>query len=345
MVYWKKATTKKQINPWLIFGVLGAIASIGLGGSTLLWGSVPSKNHPSQEGVHTSEISVKNSQADPKIQIAQLCADLRKAVHGFKWKVDPCPEGLEWKIGGWSVRGRPLVYAEFGAPTSTNTTVVFSMVHGDEITPLYLGLKLAHWLIENKESLNGFKVVLAPLVNPDSFFKKPKTRVNANGVDVNRNFKTRDWDALALKTWKTKFRSDRRRFPGNRPSSEPETLFQEELIMKVQPNKLLSIHAPLNFTDYDGPSTMALDRFPAEYVRECLRLKKTLKAVSGGYFPGSLGNYAGQELGIPTITLELPKADPRKADHYWKHFSTGIRNMIEFTVPDQTASRFQRKDT
>jgi protein MpaA len=263
----------------------------------------------------------------------QLCSDLRTEIRKLKWDVEPC-EGLGWIESGKSLQGRPLVHGIFGDPQASNTSLVLSMVHGDEVTPLYVVLKLAHWLRENQKSLQGVRVVLAPLVNPDSFFRNPRTRVNAAGVDVNRNFPTRDWDAHALNAWKTRFKSNPRRFPGHKAGSEVETKFQQDLIHRVQPQKILSIHAPLNFMDYDGPTTLALARFPKDYVQECLKLRKQLKAVHGGFFPGSLGNYAGQELGIPTLTLELPSADPHKAHQYWERFKTGIRSMIEFQMPE-----------
>jgi protein MpaA len=210
------------------------------------------------------------------------------------------------------------------------------MVHPDEITPLYLGLKMAQWLKNNQDTFGQMRVVVAPLVNPDGFFKSSRTRTNARGVDINRNFPTADWGPLALKMWKEKFKSNPRRFPGEKPSSEPETKFQEELIARVKPQKVLSIHSPLNHMDYDGPSAGALklSRFPMDYVKECLRLRSRLKAVSTGFFPGSLGNFAGQELGIPTLTLELPTADPSKAEGYWFNFKRGIRAMIEYVVPN-----------
>ncbi len=266
-------------------------------------------------------------------QLKAWCEQADGAVKDLKWNVSAC-EGLSWEIWGHSVQGRPLVYASFGDPAARNTTLVFSMVHGDEVTPLYVGLKLAQWMRENQSRFPGTRIVIAPLVNPDSFYRKPRTRTNARGVDVNRNLPTADWNANALKFWKTKFSSNPRRYPGRKAGSEPETEFQVELIKKVQPQKILSIHAPLNFMDYDGPSNLTLARFPKEYVRECLKLRSRLKAVSGGFFPGSLGNYAGQERGIPTLTLELPTANADKADLYWQRFSTGIQTMIEFAVPD-----------
>lgn len=274
-------------------------------------------------------------------RITELCAAIRAEAAKLNWKLEPC-EGLNWREGGISVEGRPLVYLEFGDPLSQNTTLVFSTVHGDEITPLYLGIQLAHWLKEHQSQLIKTRVVLAPVVNPDSFLRSPKTRVNARGVDVNRNFATNDWNDRALKAWKIRFKSDPRRFPGAQPHSEPETLFQADLIKRVRPHKILSIHAPLNFLDYDGPTVLSLKRFPRQYVRECLRLRSRLKATSSGFFPGSLGNYAGQELGIPTLTLELPSANPAKAEAYWKQFSTGIKTMIEFTVPNYASLSLQK---
>ncbi len=264
------------------------------------------------------------------------CEHMKKAVVGFRWGVSVChgTNIVNWRVGGVSVEGRPLVFAEFGNKDAPNTTLVLTAVHGDEITPLYLGLRLAQWLKDRINDQSSVHVVVAPLVNPDGFLSNPRTRTNARGVDVNRNFATSDWQEAALKTWKNKYRKDPRRFPGNVPRSEPETIFQEDLIRLVRPQKILSVHSPLNFMDYDGPSAVSLSKFPQDYVEECLRLRAKLKATPGVFFPGSLGNYAGRELGIPTMTLELPTADHRKAKAYWDQFSKGIQTMIDFAMPD-----------
>ena len=260
------------------------------------------------------------------------CAELGKTIIALKWKIEPCGN-IPWQIGGSSAQGRPLVYADFGDKNAENTTLVLATVHGDEVTPLYLGIQLAHWLIENRGLVDKRRVIVAPLVNPDGFFRTPRTRMNARGVDINRNFRTQDWQKRALAAWKRRFKKDPRRFPGAEPRSESETLFQEDLIKKMKPQKILSIHSPLNHLDYDGPSPLSLSRFSTEYTQICEKLKRSLKAKSSGYYPGSLGNYAGRELGIPTLTLELPTAKPEKAADYWKKFTHGIWTMIHFTVP------------
>ncbi len=279
---------------------------------------------------------------DQAAEVQAWCKELRGQVARFKWKIDPCPAEVKWKVGGLSVLGRSLVYAEFGDAAAENSTLVITMVHSDEVTPLYLGLKLAAWLsqAEQKDLLQGHRVVIAPLVNPDGLYKKVRTRQNSRGVDLNRNFATRDWNPQALIDWKRKYRSDRRRFPGHTPESEPETVFQRELIKLSHPTKILSVHAPLSMMDYDGPDTgLPLAKFLSDYGKEYLKLKTQLKTLSWRFYPGSLGNFAGRELGIPTMTLELPTADPGRAEGYWKVFEEGARTMVQFKVSD--VSSFQ----
>ncbi|MCC7441354.1 MAG: DUF2817 domain-containing protein [Bdellovibrionales bacterium] len=271
--------------------------------------------------------------ASDEAALKSWCADLDAEVNRLGWTLPPC-DWRRWKLGGTSVRGRPLVYAEFGnAQAEENTTLIFSMVHPDEITPLYVALQLVQWLGEHPQSLTEARVIVAPLVNPDGFYAERRTRTNANGVDVNRNFGTADWSREALQKWRKRFGGNPRRYPGTGPNSEPETRFQVRLIEEVQPHKVLSVHSPLNFMDYDGPMSIALKQFPKEYVHKCLELRSRVKAQHGGFFPGSLGNYAGQERGIPTLTLELPTADARHAHGYWERFKEGISTVIRFEVP------------
>jgi len=274
---------------------------------------------------------------DDSVEIQKWCAELHGRIQKkYKWPENPCLV-TQWHIKGHSTEGRPLVYAEFGKEDLVNTTLVFSMVHGDEATPLFLGLRLAKWVQDNQDIFTSARVIIVPLVNPDGFFHEPQTRVNAHKVDLNRNFNTKDWSTRALQDWKGKFRSDPRRNPGEAPESEIETKFQIEMIEKFHPTKIISVHAPLNFLDYDGPNTLTLKDFPEEYVKRCLQLRSKIKAISSGFFPGSLGNYAGQERGIPTFTLELPTADFRRALLYWRRFKPGIRTVIEYRISDQVS--------
>ena len=53
-----------------------------------------------------------------------------------------------------------------------------------------------------------------PVLNPDGLLAKPPTRVNARGVDLNRNFPTENWSLRASHYWSVSTRRDPRRFPG-----------------------------------------------------------------------------------------------------------------------------------
>jgi protein MpaA len=255
----------------------------------------------------------------------------------------PCMD-IDWQLFGESVQNRPLVFAVFGDHVQSarqNVTLILSSVHGDEVTPTYLAMRFIDSLLDHGESplLDHAQVIVAPIVNPDGFYAKPKTRTNAHGVDLNRNFLTKDWPLLAHKVWKTKFASNPRRFPGKQASSEPETRFQEYLIAKFKPHKILSVHSPLNFLDYDGPGAITLEQFPHAYTHRCYELKQALKAKHTGFFTGSLGNYAGKELGIPTVTLELPSGQSQQAYNYWQKFVPGIETLIQFLVPQLPGSQ------
>jgi hypothetical protein len=119
--------------------------------------------------------------------------------------------------------------------------------------------------------------------------------MNANGVDLNRNFPTPQWAKEAKFYWETRTRRDPRRWPGPKPLSEPESRFLHNEIDTFKPDLIVSIHAPYGLLDYDGPSAPPpkLGRLFLDQV---------------GIFPGSLGNYAGVSKGVPVVTIELPNA-------------------------------------
>ena len=269
--------------------------------------------------------------------VHKLMIELRASNKLRKWsETIYTDEG--WKVHGTSVKGRPLIYFTCG-DQNKNTTLMLSSVHGDEITPVYFGLRLVSWLKGEPDLCRDYHVIVAPLVNPDGYLEKKETRVNENGVDLNRNFPTKDFAEMADKLWKTKFKSDPRRNPGSTGGSEPETQFQQWLIDEFHPQKILTVHSPLNFFDYDGPEQDELRQFTKEYVRSCTLLKAAVKKQASdynflnyGFFPGSLGNYAGKERGIPTMTLELPTVDASKAKSYFEKLKKGTRELIVYKV-------------
>ena len=249
----------------------------------------------------------------------------QSALYGW---TDIKPGNIKWEYYRMTKNKHPLIYVEFGHQPD-NCILFFGGVHGDELPAVYLMLKLVHYVKENPTLFQGKHIIIAPLLNPDGFLSTPPTRTNANGVDINRNFPTRYWTANAMLQWITKSKKNKRYYPGGSPGSEQETQFQIALIKKFKPQKILSVHSPLNFFDYDGPSS-DLNSFEEwmEYV--CKEIPHPLKKF--GYYPGSLGNFAGHERNIFTLTLELPSSNPKCSHEYFQKFQSSLLKFINLPV-------------
>ena len=155
-------------------------------------------------------------------------------------------------------------------------------------------IRFAEYLFEEYQDQLDCRVVLVPIVNPDGL--SGGVRTNANGVDINRNFPTKNWkNKIGL----------RKHFPGKYPTSEPETKAVIKMIKQFNPDRIVSIHTPLRIVNYDGPAQdLAIDI--------AMLTGYPVRKNIGYPTPGSLGNYAGNEKNIPTITLELPRKSFQK---------------------------------
>jgi len=191
-----------------------------------------------------------------------------------------------------SVKGRTIYTRDVEPDQVRLRVLVVGGIHGDELSSASVAL---HWIRLAQATPAQTHWRFIPALNPDGLFVRPSRRVNANGVDLNRNFPTPNWERDAAVYWEQRTRKDPRRWPGKRPLSEPETQFLHEEIQRFKPNLIVSIHAPYGVLDFDGP---------IEPPRRLGRLH--LEQV--GVFPGSLGNYGGVHKGMPVVTIELHSA-------------------------------------
>lgn len=182
----------------------------------------------------------------------------------------------------FSKEGREIVLFEhFGVG---KTILIIGVVHGEE--------PQGKTLINNYiQSDNKNRLLFIPCLNPDGLAKNQ--RQNSNGVDLNRNFPTKNW----IKSEKNQY------FGGESPASEIETKFILDVVAEYAPQLIVTIHAPYKVVNYDGPAA-----FYAEKVSEIIGYETSNDI---GYpTPGSMGNYFGVERDVPIITLELDEDVP-----------------------------------
>jgi protein MpaA len=201
--------------------------------------------------------------------------------------------------------------------TGPDVTFVFAAIHGDEPTAAYVGRKLLESLRSSPELNAGRTVALLPLANPDG--ATAGTRTNANGVDCNRNFPAANWKA---RLWG-------RANSGARPGSEPETAAVIKAIESMKPARIISIHSGLRCNNPDGPVGAA------ELAASLARYNGYPVQASVGYpTPGSFGSWAGNDLGIPVVTLELPRHN--NGEKAWAENRAGLLTAIGVQPPVAT---------
>ncbi len=117
---------------------------------------------------------------------------------------------MNFSIIGQSVFGKPIEIIKTHAEPSP--ILIVAALHGDEVEGFILISQIIREL-KNLAPADCPKIDILPIANPDGFLMNQ--RWNANHVDLNRNWPTRNWTATA---------SNPRYPPGPAAESEPETL-------------------------------------------------------------------------------------------------------------------------
>lgn len=204
-------------------------------------------------------------------------------------------EQMQTLAGCMSEQGRVIQHIDFDSHNkkegATKRILVFGLIHGDEPLAGEMTLEWAQRLFTLRdkkiEARNDWRVI--PMLNPDGLFAK--TRTNSNGIDLNRNFPSRDWDAEAPAYFKSVGKKERRN-PGVQAASEAETRCAIAQIKDFKPDFIVSVHTPYHVLDFDGPKM----NFP-KY--------KDLPWRALGTFPGSLGRFMWRDNSVPVLTVEL----------------------------------------
>ena len=190
---------------------------------------------------------------------------------------------------GTTVEGRPVVVERLGS--AGPVLLLMHTIHGNEAPAEQLGERTRTWLLTHPEETAGLQILYVTQVNPDGYVHD--TRYNVNDVDLNRNFPASNFEPSP------KY--------GPSPASEPETQTIVALVEGADPGAIVTVHSPLDAINYDGPAE-ALATQASEATG--IPIDQDI-----GFYPGSFGSYAGIDLQIPTITLELPPEVASLADH------------------------------
>lgn len=238
--------------------------------------------------------STSVAQTEP-VSLRQTCINSLKVYKSY-FKEEALEEvcGQVTQMDGCASRdGAPIFHLDSKSKLKDPKKIfVMSLIHGDETHAGALG---RFWMerLMKVDARNNWRII--PVANPDGV--KNKTRTNANGVDLNRNFPTNDWNEQASKFWEREGKKSPRRYPGEIAGGEVEVKCLMKQLEDYKPDFVISIHTPLNVLDFDGPKIKSVNY-------------SYLPWRSLGNFPGSLGRYLWVERQTPVLTTELKDGLP-----------------------------------
>ena len=186
------------------------------------------------------------------------------------------------QVIGYSLLGRPVRLRVVGDPKAATKVLVVGCLHGNECG----GVPVVDALARTTPP-EGTAYYLLTYPNPDG--RAARTRGNARGVDLNRNFPG----------WRRNGRPGSVYYPGSKALSEPESRVVHRLMTRVRPQALITYHQALDVVDYGG-GPEALQRTYARGVG--MRFGRLPR------YPGSNATWAHATFPSMTVmTVELPR--------------------------------------
>lgn len=146
---------------------------------------------------------------------------------------------------GHSVDGRAIRPVVLGTPGAAHRVLVVGCIHGNEGA----GIAVVRRLLRSSAP-RGTEIVVVPDLNPDGYLRR--TRQNAHGVDLNRNFPS-NWARIGT--------LGDLQYSGPRPLSEPESRYAAALVERLQPQITIWFHQPQGVVRAWGGSVDTARRF------------------------------------------------------------------------------------
>lgn len=186
---------------------------------------------------------------------------------------------------------------KYTGKTNSLNILFVGVTHGEEPQGKFLIENFIEKIINHNLQFKN-NLYFIPCLNPDGLSKNK--RGNANNVDLNRNFNTKNFEITTF---------DDNTISGEKPLSEIESQFLTNVVETYKFDVILSFHAPFAIVNYDGPAE--------DFAEKISKITGYPVQASIGYpTPGSFGTYTGVEKNIPTITLEV--SDKLSNEELWE---------------------------
>lgn len=187
-------------------------------------------------------------------------------------------------VVGHSARGRPIALRQVGDPRWSGELLVFGCIHGDEcgagaVAPTTGGCPDP-----------SADIFLVPDLNPDG--AAAGSRLNADGVDLNRNFNAE---------WRSAGHAGDLEYSGPRPFSEPESRLAARIIHALEPAATIWFHqfrGAHPFVRAWGQSVAGARHF-ARLARMPFRAMR--------WPAGTAPNWQNHRFDAPAFVVELPQ--------------------------------------
>jgi protein MpaA len=201
---------------------------------------------------------------------------------------------------GTSVKGRPITAYQFGSGPSM--VLYIAAMEGNEQNSANL---LTQWIPNidaNPSKIPSYRtIVVIPQINPDGY--AADTRLNADGIDLNRNFPANNWQTQVTEPLANNVLTND---GGPYPLSEPESQALANYFQANHPRLTLTEHSHGGIVEAnDAGDSIGLG---AQYA--ALAGYRAIPTFAIGNFfdyttTGAFEDWANDKLGLPVLEVEL----------------------------------------
>ena len=193
---------------------------------------------------------------------------------------------------------------------ASNYVYLIAGTHGDEVEGVYVLQQLFDWLKEDEDV--NLPLIVLPILNVDGY--RASTRVNSHGVDLNRNYPSKNWSSEAR---------EKKYFPGEKALSEPENQFLQKLFQKFPPRIIISFHSWKPMLNFNGDCESV-----AQFL-ESYNSYPVVADIEGHPTPGSLGEYGPEKYNAPVLTFECPLlSEEVSLRKIWEENRQGLQKLL-----------------